>query len=79
MRQDGAALAEVPEPESESGVRAKMAQEDDDPVLAAVRRAPFVPLTASERTLLSEVANRPECGIPHDKFMTMVGLADDKR
>lgn len=38
---------------------------DDDPVLAALARAPSVPLTDEESALLAEVDGEPERWIPH--------------
>lgn len=44
---------------------------DEDPVLAAIRRAPFVDLTDEERALLAVVKD-PVKWIPHEQFALML-------
>jgi hypothetical protein len=48
-----------------------------DPVLAALERAPFVPLTSEEKLLLAEVDAEPERRIPHAEVIHKIqGPAD---
>jgi hypothetical protein len=74
-RRDASAVAITDEPESDSGVRVR---QDEDPVLAAVKRAPFVPLTTEEKAMLAELADRPVRWIPHEQFVAGLGLSDEK-
>jgi hypothetical protein len=47
-----------------------------DRVLEAAQRAPLVPLTDEEQELLAEVEGQPVRWLPHEDFVSRVGLAD---
>lgn len=50
---------------------------DVDPVLAALERAPLVPLTEHEKQLLAEIEGEPERRIPHDEVERTLGARVD--
>jgi hypothetical protein len=62
------------EPESESG----MTRLVDDPILAAIEAAPFVPATDEENALLDEIERTTRRWIPHDEFVAALGTANDR-
>jgi len=61
----------VDEPESESGVTRRA----DDPVLAALAAAPFVPLAEEEHAELDEIERSTTRWIPHDEFVAALEAA----
>ena len=54
------------------GQPAKPIDPDYDPVLAAMKAAPYVPSTEQEIELLEEAKNHPGPPIPHAEFMRFV-------
>jgi hypothetical protein len=47
--------------------------EEDDPILAAIRRAPRRDMTDQERELLAELDSQPQGWLTTEEFMASVG------
>ena len=65
MGQPAKPIDPTPSPAPASGV-------EDDPVLAAIRRAPFVELTEQEEALLAEFDSQPQTWLTTEEMMAAV-------
>ena len=50
---------------------------EEDPVLAAILRAPLVPLSEEENAELDAIERRTTRWIPHDELVATLGPNDD--